>query len=195
MGEKGSSSSTGMDFTLLRWACWVLSHCGGVFEVGGLVGGYVGRELGWFGGEKGFGVVSIGSISTEQKASQSESYKITNEWSKFGTSSEWEELWEGVIGAGGGAVTIAAAAAVDWHGTWWRLSGGQKGKLAMGFAMAGWVPCHFGWGFLLYQVRKAWKTKASSFSGVGAWGTPVGKGGGGLPVAKGAVMVVRGARG
>jgi len=91
MGEKGSSSSTGMDFTLLRWACRVLSRRGGVFEVGGLVGGYVGRE-GWFGGEKGFGVVGIGSISTEQKASRSESYKIANERSKFGTSSGWEGL-------------------------------------------------------------------------------------------------------
>jgi len=72
-GEKGSSSSTGLNLSLLQWACWLLSHPGAAVEVIGCLVEGVGREYGWFNGAKGFGVLGIGSCSTEQKAARSPS--------------------------------------------------------------------------------------------------------------------------
>jgi len=61
-------------FFPLQWACQFLStgfHCSAAVKVGSLFFGCVGREVGWFGGRKGFGVIGIGSFSSKQKAAWS----------------------------------------------------------------------------------------------------------------------------
>jgi len=71
----GTGESLAKGFPL-SWACQLHLtglHHGAVVKVGGLFFGCAGRKVGWFGGRKGFGIVSIGSFSSKQKAAQSES--------------------------------------------------------------------------------------------------------------------------
>jgi len=52
-----------------------------------IIAGGVGKELGCFGDEKGFGFFGIGSFSIEQKASMRPSKQAAKAWSSVGTSS------------------------------------------------------------------------------------------------------------
>jgi len=114
---------------LVNWVLFLLvcrlilagARHGAVFEIVIVVAGGVGKELGCFGGEKGFGIVSIGSFSIEQKASKRPSKQVVKACSNVGASSG-ERLGGDVRSAGGGVLIIAAVA--NRCGAWQRLSWG-----------------------------------------------------------------------
>jgi len=102
---------------------------GAAFEMVVVIARGVGKELGCFSVEKGFGVGGVGSFSVEQKASKRPSKQAAKACSKAGTLLG-EGLGEGVGFAGGGVLTIATVA--DRCGAWRRLLWGRKGNFPTG---------------------------------------------------------------
>jgi len=77
---------------------------GAAVTVEGLVLGYVGRDVGWYGGGKGFDVGGIGGFRRDKRPS----WKLAS--ARSIASSKSERLEEGGGDLGEGAVAIAAAA-------------------------------------------------------------------------------------
>jgi len=134
--DGASRAECAVVWRVCRWGS-TGSCMGASIEVVGRLCGGCGGSTGWCGGERGcvFIVVGIGICSAAQKIARSCLLKASK--SVLGNGSSWNVLVLREVAEAPGKRAGVVVATADRLGSWRRLSGGRKGKLATGFATAG----------------------------------------------------------